>query len=109
MDNQSSACLASCADVDLQFPGHDFIAARARDINPSGMFVETNSEALPPHAMVKIRVWTETRLRATCIDVLGVIAYRTGEGIGVRCVHGLEKAHEQLQAFFNDQCTEAVA
>jgi hypothetical protein len=96
MDNRSNARQPISADVELHFPGHDCVYAKARDISGKGMFVETKGVRLPPHAMVKIRVWTKAR--RSSFHILGIIVRRTGFGVGVMCLHGAESAEQQLQA-----------
>ncbi len=102
MDNRSSVRLPVHTDVDIQFPGHGFLAARTRDISHKGMFVDTGGIYLPPHALVNVRVWTEYRHQATYFQMLGVVAHRTRRGVGLMYVHGLEKAYRQLQALMKN-------
>lgn len=99
MDRQNLLQLPVFADVDLQFPGYDYITARARDIGDKGMFVETAGARLPPHAMVNVRVWNHAR--RSSFHVMCIIMRRKCHGIRVMFLRGTEKAEEELQAWRN--------
>lgn len=97
MDPNNKTRLPVFADVDLQFPGHEYISARARDISDKGMFVETAGTRLPPHAMVNVRVWNQAR--RSCFHVMCIIMRRTCHGVGVMFLRGTEKAEQELRAW----------
>jgi hypothetical protein len=97
MDNRPDVGLPECAEVDLQFPGHDCIYARTRDVSDTGMFVETEAARLPPHAMVKVRVWTKPR--RSSFSLMGIITRRTARGVDVMYLCGTEAANEKLRAW----------
>lgn len=97
MNHRSSIRVPVRTDVDIQFPGREFVAATTRDLSHKGMFIETGGLFLPPHAMVQIRLWTDNTSCPACFQILGVVARRTKRGFGLMFVHGLEKAQHHLQ------------